>query len=107
MLSFDEAIGVGRHLSAIQRKMLLDLENWPDNDATDYNRQELIWKELIFRTSWSPQYRWTDRGLAVVMALQMRALSDVDLKAMFQSAQGACQIAVAALREIEDRHLDL
>lgn len=105
-MTFDEAIGIGRVISAIQRRMLLEMDNWPDGQATAYNRDELVWKELIFRTSWSPAYQLTERGQAVVMALQMRALSDCDLLRTFKSTSGHCATFIAALREIEDRRLD-
>ena len=52
--TFEEARGVGLSLSPGQRRMLLDLENWSTGDATAYNCGELVWKELIYRTSWSP-----------------------------------------------------
>ena len=105
--SFEEARGVGLSLSAVQRRMLLDLANWEASEATNYNCGELVWKELIYRTSWSPAYRYTDRGLATKMALEMHALNDEALIALYHGTNGYNLEAIAALREIEDRWLDL
>ena len=105
--TFEEARGVGLSLSMIQRRMLLDLENWEPSEATTYNCGELIWKELIYRTSWSPAYRYTERGLATKMALEMHALDDRTLIALYHATNGYNLEAIAALREIEDRWLDL
>ena len=106
-MTFDEALGVGRALSLIQRRMLLDLANWPNDEATCFNREELVWKELIYRTSWSPSYRLTERGLAVRTAMEMRALSDGELLKTYYATDGQSLLAVAAVRELEDRWLDL
>jgi len=105
--TFEEARGVGLSLSSVQRRMLLDLGSWSPDEATAYNCGELVWKDLIYRNSWSPAYRYTDRGLAAKAALEMMALSDTDLIALYHTTNGFSLEAVAALREIEDRWLDL
>jgi len=104
-MTFDEAIGIARQISPIQRRMLLDLETWPDNDATTYNRGELLWKELIVRATGSTHFRLTERGTAVATALRLNAISDEQLLETHQGADPASLIGIASLREIEERRL--
>ena len=106
-MTFDEAIGIGRQISPVQRRMILDIDTWPDSDVTTYNREELVWKQLIVRTSRAAQYSLTDRGEAVALALRMNALTKRELLETYREADPASLRGIAALSEIRERKIEL
>lgn len=105
-MHYEEAIGVGRVISPLQRKMLLDLDNWPGDKASDYNSAELVWKKLIEAAPDFPSgFRLTPRGLEVKNAILLKALSDAELLAEYDKAEVESWRAERIVREMEDRDL--
>ena len=105
-MHYEEAIGVGRVISPLQREMLLELDNWPIGAATDYNREELIWKKLVEPADdRACGMRLTARGAEVKNALLLKALSDEQLLASYHKAEVESWLAERVVREMEDRDL--
>jgi hypothetical protein len=106
MMYYEEALVIGRILTTLQRNMLFDLSGWTPETATEYNRDELLWKRLIEPSLSGLGFVRTQRGEDVVTVASLKALPDNGLLRAWHACDGTSRFADHIIREVEDRHLD-